>query len=192
MTERTQSGTEDPNKLWAAVTSDVTPLKKPKRLTPSSVAPQDTPPKKTKIKKPKALSPQAPPVPPPHPKGHAGLDKRTDEKLRKGKMAIEATLDLHGLSQIKAYEALKTFIIRMYQAEKRCVLVITGKGREDPLCAGKGVLKQKLPEWLGEEGLRGYVLQTHPARPAHGGSGALYVLLRRNRAKDQEKSDNGF
>ncbi len=110
-----------------------------------------------------------------------GLDRRTDEKLRKGKMPIEARLDLHGHTRRTAQDALTRFILECYHTQKRSVLVITGKGQEDPLCSGKGVLKQAVPEWLSEPPCQSLILKTYPARPRDGGSGALYVLLRRKR-----------
>ncbi len=108
--------------------------------------------------------------------GGTGLDRRSDERLRRGQMAIEAQLDLHGLNQVAAYEALQSFIHRSYASGLRCVLVITGKGRTGP-----GVLRQRLPEWLAEDGVSGLILKTHSAQPKHGGGGAFYVLLRRHR-----------
>ncbi len=116
-----------------------------------------------------------------------GLDRKTAEKLRKGQMPINGRLDLHGMTQAQAYEALNVFIPASYGAGKRCVLVITGKGagpdgRRDPLSQGQGVLKRMVPEWLGESSLVSMILKTEKARPQHGGDGALYVLLRRRRS----------
>lgn len=105
------------------------------------------------------------------------LDRRTADKLRKGKMDIEARLDLHGYSQEQAYSALQDFIPKCQAQAKRCVLVITGKGR-----SGDGVLRQKVPQWLMEGALAGIVLKISPAIPKDGGEGALYVYLRRIRA----------
>ncbi|MCB1532250.1 MAG: Smr/MutS family protein [Alphaproteobacteria bacterium] len=105
------------------------------------------------------------------------LDKRTDERLRKGKITIEGTLDLHGLTQDEARPALEKFVLQAYAQHKRCLLVITGKGRGE----GPGVLRQNVPGWLFEGDLVGVVLKAYPAQPKDGGSGALYVYLRRAR-----------
>ncbi len=118
-----------------------------------------------------------------------GIDKRTDERLRRGEMEIEARLDLHGLDQDRARDALEKFIMGAHAAGKRCVLVITGTGKragqddneEDWFMPQKGILKQKVPEWLAGEKLRPLIVQTHPAQRKHGGEGAMYVLLRRQR-----------
>lgn len=111
------------------------------------------------------------------------VDQRTSERLRRGQMHIEGRLDLHGMTQNQAYDALLHFIPRMHAQGKRCVLVITGKGRQytqaSLLDQTIGVLKQKTPEWLGSAPLNRYVLKIEAARPQHGGEGALYVLLRR-------------
>jgi len=123
---------------------------------------------------------------PGHKGSEQGLDKRSDERLRRGQMPIEARLDLHGMRQEEARAALERFLVQAQGQGKRCVLVITGKGkmkssREDWLTSKPGVLKQKLPGWLEGDKLRGLVLKTYPAKPQHGGDGALYVLLRRKR-----------
>lgn len=114
------------------------------------------------------------------------LDGATQKRLRKGQIAIEGRLDLHGLNQDKAKIALIEFIKLSQKRGKRCVLVITGKGsraaQSDDWWEGDpGVLKRRVPEWLSAAEMRPYVLQSHPAIPKDGGEGALYVYLRRNR-----------
>ena len=82
----------------------------------------------------------------------AGLDARTRKKIKQGKMQIEGRIDLHGMGQARAHEALEKFLIRSHEAGKRTVLVITGKGSggglRDPLAKGDGVLKRRVPEWV--------------------------------------------
>lgn len=117
------------------------------------------------------------------------LDRRTDAKLRKGKMPIEARLDLHGMTQDQAKAALDGFIQDAAAQGKRCVLVITGKGTgkarssgmEDWTTSQPGVLKRRVPEWLSSPPLAAAILKTYPARPQDGGEGALYVYLKRSR-----------
>jgi DNA-nicking Smr family endonuclease len=110
------------------------------------------------------------------PKGR-GVDKRTAQRLERGKMAIEGTLDLHGMNQQEARTALARFIKSSYERGRRCVLVITGKGRQDK----PGVLKERVPEWLNEAPLEQMILKTAQAKQQDGGLGAIYVLLRRQR-----------
>lgn len=107
----------------------------------------------------------------------AGVDRRTADRLRRGKLAIEARLDLHGLYQDEAHGQLNDFIVSAAAAGRRCVLVITGRG------AGQegGVLRRRVPTWLNQAPCRSLVLAMAPARRDHGGEGALYVLLRRRR-----------
>lgn len=105
------------------------------------------------------------------------IDRRNWERLRRGRIEIERTLDLHGQTQVEAHGALTRFLTMASAAGLRCVLVVTGKGGVD----GKGVLRQMVPRWLGEADNRPKVLTWCPAQPRHGGDGALYVLLRRRR-----------
>jgi len=114
------------------------------------------------------------------------LDRRTDEKLRKGKMPIDARCDLHGLNQVDAHAMLRQFIGQAVLRGCRCVLVITGKGKSRVSTNAiiepeAGILKQRLPQWLSEASISPYVLKHYPAQPKDGGSGALYVYLRRSR-----------
>jgi len=104
------------------------------------------------------------------------VDRSTAQKFVRGKMAIEGTLDLHGMSQSDAREALRRFIKSSHARGKRCLLVITGKGAP----GRPSVLKARVPEWLDEEPLGPLVLKMAQAR-RHGGEGAVYVLLRRQR-----------
>ena len=106
----------------------------------------------------------------------AGVDRATADRVRRGRYPVEAKLDLHGMTQVEAHSALKSFIPGSRAAGRRCVLVVTGHGR-----SSGGVLKAAVPRWLDEPELRRHVLAVAPARPQHGGHGALYVLLRRER-----------
>lgn len=112
-----------------------------------------------------------------------GVDASTFEKFRRGNMPIDATLDLHGMTQAEAHGALKKFIASSSDMGDRCVLIITGKGgvrREDTM-EKTGVLRENLPKWLNGADLRGKILSLCQAQPRHGGSGAFYVLLKRRR-----------
>jgi DNA-nicking Smr family endonuclease len=119
-----------------------------------------------------APRPVAEPLPPPG--RFAGVDRATAERLKRGRTPVEASLDLHGMTQAEAHRALTSFIGGSRAAGRRCLLVITGHGR-----SSGGVLKAAVPRWLGEPELRHHVLALAPAQPKAGGSGALYVLLRR-------------
>jgi DNA-nicking Smr family endonuclease len=124
----------------------------------------------------------APPRPkPPSPLSHGSrddLDRRRAERLSRGKLPIEATLDLHGLRQAEAHRRLEAFLADSQAAGKRCVLVVTGKGLHKEEA---GVLRAAVPRWLNEPPNRTRVLSFDYAQQRHGGTGALYILLRRRR-----------
>ncbi|MFA7431875.1 MAG: Smr/MutS family protein [Rhodospirillaceae bacterium] len=105
-----------------------------------------------------------------------GVDKRTAQRFKRGRMEIDATIDLHGMTQEAAHIALNRFVTNGAATGKRCLLVITGKGTR-----GEGVLRRAVPRWLNDERLRGLILSYSHAQPHHGGQGALYVLLKRRR-----------
>ncbi len=107
----------------------------------------------------------------------AGVDKRTMEKLRRGKLQLEGRLDLHGMTQEQAHRALVRFIDTGYSQGRRCVSVITGKGTR--LSGEIGVLRQMVPLWLNQPGLRSKIIAFSHAPKNEGGEGALYVLLKR-------------
>ena len=100
------------------------------------------------------------------------IDRRTAQRLKRGQMPIEARLDLHGMTQTEAHEALARFIARSHAAGLRAVIVITGKS---------GVLHGAVPRWLEEGDNRARILSAARAHAQHGGAGALYLLLRRQR-----------
>ena len=107
-----------------------------------------------------------------------GLDRRTATRLRRGQIVIDSILDLHGLTQREAHAMLANRLTTAQARGERCVLVITGKGLRRE---GGGILKTRLPQWLSEPTIRHLVLGTETARPQHGGTGAMYVLLRKLR-----------
>ncbi len=112
------------------------------------------------------------------------IDKRTAEKFRKGEFKIERRLDLHGLTEKEAFDAIDVFIRNAYLQGLRCILIITGKGinREtDDWYDKKGILKESVPDWLNTPELRPLILAVSHAKQEDGGTGALYVLLRRRR-----------
>jgi DNA-nicking Smr family endonuclease len=127
-------------------------------------------------------------LPPLSPTNSPGLDRRTGEKLKRGQLPIEAKLDLHGMTQAAARSALDRFIADAYRRGLRAILVITGKGlRAPPETDGfwepqrPGVLRREVPRWLNEPINRPLVLAFTEAQPEHGGGGAFYLLLRRQR-----------
>nr|WP_321506612.1 Smr/MutS family protein [uncultured Celeribacter sp.] len=113
------------------------------------------------------------------------MDRKQFGKMRRGKLAPEGRIDLHGMTLAQAHPALIRFILNSWAMDRRLVLVITGKGkhRDDPgpIPVRKGVLKHQVPHWLQTPPLREAVLQVSEAHLKHGGSGAYYIYLRRRK-----------
>jgi DNA-nicking Smr family endonuclease len=121
-----------------------------------------------------------------------GIDGATAERLKRGKVDPDATLDLHGMTQARAHERLVSFVRRAHDHGLRCILVVTGKGAPRPAReataafvmterSNAGVLSVMVPRWLEEDALRALVVGVQGAHQRHGGAGAIYVYLRRKR-----------
>jgi len=106
-----------------------------------------------------------------------GLDRRILKRLRKGELAVQAYVDLHGLHREEASAEVRKFIKRSHEKGLRCVLVVHGRGLGSK--DGIPVLKEKLKAWLTRGATGSRVLAFSSARPWDGGTGAAYVLLRR-------------
>jgi DNA-nicking Smr family endonuclease len=107
----------------------------------------------------------------------AGLDHHLVRKLRRGDFAVQGHVDLHGMTRDEAKQSVEAFLRSSRNAGKRCVLVVHGRGlhSKDQL----PVLKDALKTWLSTARFARHVLAFATARPADGGAGAIYVLLRR-------------
>ena len=113
------------------------------------------------------------------------MDAKAFARMSRGKLAPEARLDLHGMTLAEAHPELIRFILNAQSAALRLVLVITGKGKpgpdHGPIPQRPGVLRHQTPIWLRQPPLGPAVLQISEAHLKHGGSGALYVYLKRSR-----------
>jgi DNA-nicking Smr family endonuclease len=103
----------------------------------------------------------------------AGLKKR----FEKGELPIDGKIDLHGMTLAQAHHCFTQFIMGKIQDGARFVLVVTGKGSGD----GTGVIRKNLPLWCDDKNLKPHILQITSAQAKHGGSGASYILLRRQK-----------
>lgn len=110
-----------------------------------------------------------------------GLDIRLVRKLRTGDFSRQAALDLHGMTSDAAHLEVENFILGAVRMGLRCVLIVHGRGRNSP--GQIPVLKDRLKQWLTRAKLGRMVLAFATARPHDGGSGAMYVLLRRERGR---------
>ncbi|MGY2048228.1 Smr/MutS family protein [Methylobacterium sp. JK268] len=173
--------TPDERRLWAEIARQVTPLGG--RALPPEPPPAPSPPEVPATREPAALPPAPPravrPVLPPL----APIERRVRTALRRGARSVDGVIDLHGLRQAEAHAALVAFLHRSRGAGHVLVLVVTGKGApgDDPY-AERGVLRRSVPHWLRLPDLRPLVLGFEEAALHHGGSGALYVRLRRRGA----------
>jgi DNA-nicking Smr family endonuclease len=112
------------------------------------------------------------------------IERRLKQRLGRGSQDIDARIDLHGRTQSQAHAALLRFVQKCQTDGARIVLVITGKGGSaDDFASERGVLKRQVPLWLQLPEFRSYVLAVEEAHSGHGGAGALYVRLRRTRAR---------
>jgi DNA-nicking Smr family endonuclease len=155
--------------LFQETLRDAKPIAGKKRKTVS------TPPRKApEVRLHSAPIPTKPPPPRPTDREAPPIGGHREAHLRRGRLEPEARIDLHGHTQDQAYRALARLFARAHDRDQRLVLVITGKG---------GVLRGLVPQWLGESEFRRFVRGVSPAHIAHGGDGALYVLLRRKVGK---------
>ena len=113
----------------------------------------------------------------------APIERRLKRKLTRGRGEIDDAIDLHGMNQAEAHQALRGFLRHSQALGAKLVIVVTGKGgpldERGSWPPERGVLRRLTPHWLREPDLRNVVLGFEEAGRAHGGSGALYVRLRR-------------
>lgn len=111
---------------------------------------------------------------------HHPLEKPVKRKLARGRLSLEARIDLHGMFQSEAHALLLDFLVHAHERGLRHVLVITGKGRS---MGSEGALRRAVPLWFSKPEFR-YLISSHePAAHHHGGEGALYVRLARARSE---------
>ncbi len=162
---------------WARYVSDVRPLKGRPRRDPAP--PRTAPGRPQRPVRTSTTAPAPPAATSPReltPGAAVDLDRRTIDKLARGRLRPEATLDLHGFTLAAAHQALGGFVARAQVRGTRCVLVVTGRGK-----MGEGAIRAELPRWLNAPELRPRILGFATAQPRDGGAGAVYVLLRRLR-----------
>lgn len=181
MSKRRKSGklTADDRILWSQVARSTQPLPgkfqpvAPENLkadpehihgAPSLIKPVKHPPYQAANSKPSRPSPT-----------HQ-IDLPTRKKLAKGRLSIDATIDLHDLDQSDAHGMLLAFLHRAHASGLRHVLVITGKGSS---MGSVGVLRRTVPQWLATAPFRGLISGFENAARHHGGEGAIYVRLSR-------------
>lgn len=106
-----------------------------------------------------------------------GLSPKIMKRLKRGQFSIQAHLDLHGCTKQEAEARVREFLCESHRLGLRCVLIVHGRGLNSP--DSFPVLKDRLPVWLNRGFARKTVLAFATAMPYDGGTGAIYVLLRR-------------
>lgn len=106
-----------------------------------------------------------------------GLDRKTMRRLKRGEFPVKDYIDLHGLTKQEAEVEVRDFLVQSHKLGHRCVLIVHGRGLNSP--DSFPVLKEGLPVWLNRGPAEKIVLAFATARPYDGGTGAIYVLLRK-------------
>ncbi len=181
---KSRSLAPEEEELWRAVKKTVTPLRPEKAVPPSLLAAAEPEPERPLVHLPPATA-AAPSPKPALPKLHP-FGKRERQAVNRGRMAIDGRLDLHGYRQDEAHARLSGFLSQAQAMGWKVVLVITGKGRPGGDFQSlhdheRGVLKRIVPLWLSLPEFRRVVLGYEDAGPVHGGSGALYVRIRKRK-----------
>ena len=107
------------------------------------------------------------------------MDGCLARRFKREEYKVEATLDLHGVTEKAAFDMVCDFIKSAYNNSKRCILIVTGKGWDDTPFSGKGILRKAVPEWLSHSEISPLILAFKNPSEAMGGAGALYILLRK-------------
>lgn len=176
---------DEERELWDGVTRAIKPLQ-PRaeakseapastRSTRSTAKPHPKPAGVTPSKSEKPAKPQSARLP-----ALAPFGRREKQRLARGTDSIDGRLDLHGRTQAQAHAALIGFLRGAQSRGAKNVLIITGKGARAAE-GERGVLKRQVPLWLNLPELRSLVVGFEQAHIAHGGEGALYVRLRKEK-----------
>lgn len=169
----------DEAKLWAKVVESVRPLDGVAMPgVPAEAGTREAPPPGPGLRR-GAVAP-APPPTPRRPPGET-LDGSWDRRLSRGLVSPDAMLDLHGHNLATAYDLLDRRLEQAIGSGARLMLLVTGKppGAERP--AKRGAIRAAVGDWLHASRHSGRIAAVRNAHPRHGGSGALYIVLRRPR-----------
>jgi DNA-nicking Smr family endonuclease len=161
-------------RLWRRVVETVRPM----RPRETGTAPEEAAPEPEPVRKPVRRAPPAPPTPT---KGVGEtLDASWDRRLARGLVQPDSALDLHGHDLASAYDLLDSRLEAAIASGARLLLLITGKppAGDRP---GRGRIRAAVGDWLGASRHAGAIAAVRGAHQRHGGSGALYIVLRRRR-----------
>ncbi|HEX7852675.1 MAG TPA: Smr/MutS family protein [Sphingobium sp.] len=177
----------DEKALWQQLTRSVRALRKDPPARPVTIAPE-----------PEATAPllpaprikgrvpplRLPPAPPPAPRREpvAILDSGWEKRIRSGNLQPERSVDLHGHNLAMAHSALDSALGSALRDGVRVLLVVTGKPRPGRIAPeGRGAIRAEIGDWLDRSAHADRIASVRVAHPRHGGDGALYIILRRER-----------
>lgn len=178
--------------LWGEVAKSVKPIRRPAKKSakkPASAKPVEAAPTKPPAARRHATAPAAATPKPSAPRAPASRppsafdagDPKLDRKARRGQLAAERTLDLHGLTQDAAAVRLRSFLQKASADGLKCVRVITGKGARAGGASGeRGVLRRRFLDWVDTAPNRGLIARVAPAEPG-ARAGAFFVFLKSQR-----------
>ena len=158
--------------LWREITRSIAPLRPiPEEAIEPSIETKPLPviaPPRPVRQHPQTPKKESPPALTP-------LGRRAKQRVARGHDTIDGRLDLHGLTQAEAHNALLRFLHTAQARGAKVVMVITGKGRSGE----GGVLRRQVPHWLALPEFRAIVVGFEQAHQRHGGEGALYLRVRK-------------
>lgn len=167
--------------LWARLAQSVRPYRAAKpapKVEPQSIS--IAPPPRKSLTRPPIL----PPLPQPARTPAAVLDDRWERQIKRGALAPEMSIDLHGHSLSAAHVRLDRALAEARMRDVRVLLVVTGKPRKMAENAGsgqRGAIRAEIGHWLDSSPHADAIASVRNAHPRHGGDGALYIILRRKK-----------
>lgn len=170
--------------LWSKVTATIRPLsREPQPRSPAPVVPtvlSPSPPVAAARIKGRVPAPRLPvPVNRIRPTVHGNLDGHWERRLRAGTIAVDRTLDLHGMTLDRAWEAIDRVLEQAVGAGDRVILLVTGHHRPGEPPVQRGKIRAAVHDWLAVSRHAERIAAVRSAHRRHGGGGSLYLILRR-------------
>ncbi|WP_324749999.1 Smr/MutS family protein [Sphingomonas sp. LY54] len=170
--------------LWDKVVASVRPMhsRPPKDAEPAPVPPaerQAAAPTRATRAPAKPARPAA--APPPVVRPGSTLDGSWDRRLSRGIVQPDVTVDLHGHNLATAYHLLDSRLEQAIAMGARVMLLVTGKPPKGEPPIARGKIRAAVGDWLAASRHAGAIAAVRGAHPRHGGTGALYIVLRRPR-----------
>lgn len=172
---------DDERAVWRRVEDSATPLKKRAvkvQVDGSAMAAPAT------KKLPKVRAIPGPAAPPKSAPKTGGLDSSWDRKLARGSLEPDFTIDLHGMTLDAAWTRLSRTLDQAVSMGARTILVVTGKDRGPDVRGtpgARGRIRAKFADWIAASSHASRVIAIRPASRRHGGEGAVYLVLQRQK-----------